>query len=122
MARKSNLDEPFVYYIPENFIAAGTVGGGMFKVRNVVEAIVLMIALGYPIALLPVSITIRLVLLAIVCLPVGILALVGINHGPLSEYLIDVFKYRKIAHDYTYEEKVKTENNEEKRGDRHEKE
>lgn len=120
MAKKSNLDEPFVYYIPENFIATGTVGGGMFKVRNVVEAVAIMVVLGYPIALLPISITIRLILLSIICLPLGVLALVGVNHGPLSEYLVDVFKYKKIAHDYSYQEKEKTEKIDE-RGDKYEK-
>lgn len=102
--RKMDLDEPMNFYIPTNFIAAGTILGGMLKVRNVVEAIIVVLIIGYPIYCIPMSVTLKIVLFICCCIPPAIPALIGINHGPLSEFLIDVFKYKKLNKNFEYDE------------------
>ena len=105
MAKKTELDEPAVYYIPNNFIAKGTVLGGTFKTRNVIEALIILIGIGYPITMLPMSLTVKIIVLCVVCLPGAVWALVGANGGPLSQFLLDFFRFKKFPHEYVYDVK-----------------
>lgn len=103
MAKKTELDEPAIYYIPNNFIAKGTVLGGTFKTRNVIEAIALLLIIGYPIMSIHMNITIKIVLLCILAVAPAIAALIGVNDGPLSQFLIDFIKFKKFPHEYEYD-------------------
>jgi len=47
MAKK--YEDADIYYIPANFIESGTLFGGMLKLRNVIEAAVILIIIGAPI-------------------------------------------------------------------------
>lgn len=51
------------YIIPPNFIEGGTLLGGMFKVRNVIEAVILAAIVAIPILQLSVSLTARIIIL-----------------------------------------------------------
>lgn len=102
--KKMDLDEPINFYIPTNFVATGTILGGMLKVRNVVEAIVVVLLIGFPIYNIPMGLTLKIVLFICLCIPPAIPALVGVNHGPLSEFLLDVFKYKRLNKKYEYDE------------------
>lgn len=103
MARKTDLDEPTIFYIPDNFIVKGTLMGGMIKTRNAIEALIVVIGLGYPIFLIPMNLTVKIVILCVTCLPLGIWALVGMNNGPLSQFLLDFIKFKKFPHEYEYD-------------------
>lgn len=103
MAKKTELDEPTVYYIPYNFIAKGTVLGGTFKTRNVIEAIALLLIIGYPIMSIHMNITLKIVLLCVFAVTPAIAALIGVNDGPLSQFLIDFIKFKKFPHEYEYD-------------------
>lgn len=105
MAKKTELDEPAVYYIPDNFITKGTVLGGTFKTRNVIDAAAILFIIGYPIISIHMNITVKIVLLCILCLPLTILALVGVNDGPLSQFLLDYIRFKKFPHEYEYDMK-----------------
>lgn len=105
MAKKTELDEPAVYYIPNNFIAKGTVLGGAFKTRNVIDAAAILFLIGYPIISIHMNITVKIVLLCVLCLPLTILALVGVNDGPLSQFLLDYIRFKKFPHEYEYDMK-----------------
>lgn len=83
------------YLIPPNFIEGGTLFGGMFKFRNVVEAGIFGVAIGIPILLLPISVTARIILLCLTVLPLALFALVGISGEPLSAYVLAFFKFLK---------------------------
>lgn len=83
------------YFIPPNFIEGGTLFGGMFKFRNVVEAGIFAAAFGIPLLLLPVSVTVRIILLCLTVLPLVLFALIGISGEPLSAYIFAFFKYLK---------------------------
>ena len=105
MAKRTELDELATFFIPDNFISKGTLFGGMVKTRNFVEGVVLAIAIGYPIFLLPIAIKIKCLLMVI---PLGllILGIVGVNGGPLSQFLLDFFKFKRTIHTYLFDSEV----------------
>lgn len=45
----SNKNDHDTYIIPPNFIETGTFFGGMFRARNVIEAGILVFAIGAPV-------------------------------------------------------------------------
>ena len=54
---KSKDNEFETYYIPPNFIEGSTLFGGLFKLRNAIEAGVLVVAVGLPVFLLNIPLT-----------------------------------------------------------------
>lgn len=84
----SKQPERDVYIIPPNFIDTSTFFGGLFKARNVIEAGILAAAMGLPILFcLPCSLTVRIVILCLTALPLGLVALIGIDGESLSSFL-----------------------------------
>ena len=53
------------YVIPPNFIEGGSFFGGLFKARNVVEAVILAAGTGLPILTLSLTLTVRIILLCV---------------------------------------------------------
>lgn len=100
--KKRSFDEPYTFYIPQNFATKETIAGGMLKVRNVVEAIVAVVAIGYPLLKIPMNITVKIILMILLCIPIGAICLIGINHGPVSEFIIDFVKYKRGVSDYVF--------------------
>ena len=81
------------YVIPPNFIEGGSFFGGLFKARNVVEAVILAAGTGLPILTLSLTLTVRIILLCLTSLPLALLALIGIAGMPLSSYIILFFRF-----------------------------
>ncbi len=81
------------YTIPPNFIEGGTLFGGMFKIRNVIEAGIIAFAVGMPVFSIDISLTARIIILCLTALPIGLFALMGVNGEPLSSYIIAFFKW-----------------------------
>lgn len=86
-------EEPDIYYIPPNFLNSGRLFGGMIRVRNAIEACVLVLLTGLPIVKLPVSLTARIILLCLIPLPLGIFAIIGFEGDSLSEFAINWLKW-----------------------------
>ena len=86
-------DERDIYLIPPNFIEGGTLLGGMFKTRNVVEAGILAAVIGLPILYLNLSLTTRIIILCLTALPVVLVALVGISGSSLSAFILQFISY-----------------------------
>ena len=76
------------YIIPPNFIESGTLLGGMFRTRNVIEAGILALAVGLPILYLGLSLTTRIILLCLTALPLALLALIGVSGNSLSTFIL----------------------------------
>ena len=72
---KSN-EERDIYYIPPNFLASGRLFGGMIRARNAIEACVLVLLTGIPIIKLPMSLTVRIIILCLLPLPLGIFGII----------------------------------------------
>ena len=86
----NNLDEKEynnIYAIPANYTDSGKILGGMLEPRNAVEAVILLVALGYPeLMLIPMSGTMRIVVMTVTLLPLGVLAMMGIDGDSLFQY------------------------------------
>lgn len=90
-----NSEQHDIYIIPPNFIEGGTLFGGMFKIRNVIEAGILALSVGVPVFSIDLSLTARIIILCLTALPLGLFALMGIAGEPLSSYVIAFFKWLK---------------------------
>ena len=86
-------EERDTYIIPPNFIEGGTLMGGMFKTRNVIEAGILGALTGVPVLKLPFSLTTRIIILCLTTLPLVLVALIGIGGGSLSEFILQFFSF-----------------------------
>lgn len=81
-------DYPNVYAIPANYTDSGKIFGGMLEMRNAIEALILVVALGYPeLVLIPMSGTIRIVVMTVTLLPLGVLAMAGVDGDSLFQLL-----------------------------------
>ena len=86
-------EERDVYVIPPNFIEGGTLLGGMFKTRNVIEAGILGSLVGLPVLNLGVSLTTRVIILCLTALPLVLAALIGISGSSLSAFILQFFLF-----------------------------
>ena len=85
-----------LYTIPPNFIGTSTFLGGMFKVRNVIEAGILAVVIGVPVIFwIPVGVTAKVIILCLTALPAALFALMGIGGESLSSFLVIFVKYLK---------------------------
>ena len=76
------------YAIPANYTDSGKIFGGMLEIRNTVETGILLILLGYPeLMLIPMSGTIRIVVMTVTLLPLSVLSLMGLDGDSLFQYL-----------------------------------
>ena len=83
-----------IYAIPANFTNSGKILGGMLEPRNAVETVFLLILLGYPeLMLIPMSGTIRVVVMTVTLLPVAVVSLMGIDGDSLFRYLGHMIRY-----------------------------
>ena len=86
-------EERDIYVIPPNFIEGGTLLGGMFKTRNVIEAGVLGLLVGLPVLNLGISLTTRVIILCLTALPLVLVALIGISGSSLSAFILQFFRF-----------------------------
>ena len=89
---KEELD---TYTIPPNFMESGTLFGGALKLRNALEAGTLVLAIGLPVFRLPISLTMRIILLCLTALPLGLIALIGVSGESLSSFIFSFFRFLK---------------------------
>ena len=77
-----------VYAIPANYTDSGKLLGGMIETRNAVETVILVLALGYPeLTLIPMSSTIRIVVMTVTLLPLAVVSAMGVDGGSLCQYI-----------------------------------
>ncbi len=89
----NSQNEHETYYIPPNFIEGSTLFGGMFKLRNVIEAGIIAVLIGLPIFSLDLSLTVRIIVLCLTALPLALVALIGISGESLSSFILSFFKF-----------------------------
>ena len=84
-----------VYHIPNNFTDAGRVMG-LFELRNLVEAVLLALpALYLCIALLPFSLTPKIIITLSVGVPLAGIGLIGISDDSLTRWLAAWWRWRR---------------------------
>ena len=89
----SNPEEQQIALIPRNFIERGTFMGGMFKIRNAIESAILAIGIAIPVVHLPLSLTIRIIILCMTSLPAAMVALIGIGGESLTAFLMNAVRF-----------------------------
>lgn len=83
------------YHIPTNFLDAGRVLG-LFELRNVIEAVLLVIpALYLCIAYLPLGLTSKIIATMVIVIPTGGFGLMGINDDSFSRWLSSWWLWRR---------------------------
>ena len=88
-----NEENRDVYYIPPNFLTSGRLFGGAIRIRNAIEACVLVLLSSVPIIKLPLSLTARIILLCLVPLPLGVFGVVGLEGDSLSEFVLNWIRW-----------------------------
>lgn len=91
-----------VYAIPANYTDSGKLLGGMVETRNAVEAIALVILVGYPeLMWIPMPTTIRIAVMTVTLIPLAVVAFMGIDGDSLLQYLghiLSFWKNRRVLH------------------------
>ena len=91
-----------VYAIPANYTDSGKLLGGMVEPRNAVEAVALVIMVGYPeVKWIPMPTTIRIVIMTVTLIPLAVVAFMGIGGDSLLQYLGHILSFwenRRILH------------------------
>ena len=83
-----------IYAIPANYTDSGKILGGMLETRNAVETVLLLIILGYPeLMVVPMSGTVRIVVMTVTLLPLAVLSMMGIDGDSLFQYIGHMFRY-----------------------------
>ena len=90
----NNTEEQHPVFIPRNFIEKGTFMGGMFKIRNAIEGGILAILITIPVINLPLTLTVRIILLCMTALPAAMISLIGIGGESLS--LIHIYLHSPV--------------------------
>ena len=106
-----------VYAIPANYTDSGKLFGGMVDTRNAVEAVLLLAAVGAPeLFWIPMSGTIRVVVMTVTLIPLGVVAVMGVDGGSLFQYIGHILRFwshrrklhfRRIGHGRKKGKKVK---------------
>lgn len=92
---RNEREELDVYVIPPNFIEGGKLFGGMFKMRNAIEAGILAGGCALLVFKIPLSLTGKIIVLCLTSLPLAIFGLLGVDGESLSQYIVSVFKFLK---------------------------
>ena len=85
-----------IYVIPDNFIEGGKVFNGMFKIRNLIEAVIVGLIVSIPLFAIPYpSMQVQITVMIGVILPVFLLAIVGVNDDSLVEFVGNLIKWKQ---------------------------
>lgn len=83
-----------VYAIPANYTNSGRLLGGMVETRNAVEAVFLVVLVGYPeLMWIPMPTTIRIVVMTVTLIPLAVAAFMGVDGGSLLHYLGHIISF-----------------------------
>ena len=83
-----------IFSIPANYTDSGKILGGMLEPRNAIEALILIVLVGYPeLMLIPMPSTIRIVVMTVTLIPLGVVAMMGIDGDSLFQYLGHIIYY-----------------------------
>ena len=107
-----------VYAIPANYTNSGRLLGGMVETRNAVEAVFLVVLVGYPeLMWIPMPTTIRIGVMTVTLIPLAVAAFMGVDGGSLLQYLGHIISFafnrrklhfRRIGYKYDPKQLKKT--------------
>lgn len=87
-----------IYSIPANYTDSGKIFGGMLSLRNAIETILLIAAVGtLEYFMIPVAGVIRVIAMAVTLIPLAILGMMGVNGDSLFTFVFHmaIFLFRR---------------------------
>lgn len=101
-------EENKYYVIPANYTDSGKWLGGLLSFRNAVETIILLAGLGYiEGALIPMSGTVRIIVMVLTMLPLGLITMMGIDGDSLFEYVGHIFRFLRRKRKLHFKKEIK---------------
>lgn len=101
-------EENKYYVIPANYTDSGKWLGGLLSFRNAVETVILLAGLGYVEgALIPMSGTVRIIVMVLTMLPLGLITMMGIDGDSLFEYVGHIFKFLRRKRKLHFKKEIK---------------
>ena len=96
-----------VYTIPPNYTDSGKLLGGMLETRNTIEAVFLLLLVGYPeLMWMHLPVTAKVVVMTMTLLPLGVFALMGIGGDSLLQFATHIVLFwmrrRQLPVSYTH--------------------
>lgn len=83
-----------IFAIPANYTDSGKMLGGLLEPRNAIEALILLVVIGYPeLFLIPMPSLLRIVVMTVTLIPTLILSAMGINGDSLFQYIGHMIKF-----------------------------
>lgn len=83
-----------LFAIPANYTDSGKLLGGLLSLRNIIEAIILVVGIGFvELKLIPMPETVRIIVMVVTLLPLALIALVGIDGESLFQYLGHICRF-----------------------------
>lgn len=83
-----------VHQIPANYTDSGKMLGGLVSPRNLIEAILIAVTIGsIEVALIPMTLMIRVIVMVITILPIVVVALIGLDGESLFQYIGHMLRY-----------------------------
>lgn len=93
-----------IYAIPANYTDSGKILGGMLSPRNAFEALILVLLVGFlEFTLIPVSGTIRIVLMTMTLIPLAIITLMGVDGDSLFQFIGHIVQFLKKKRTLSFE-------------------
>ncbi len=90
---ENNYEQHDIYIIPPNFIEGGKIFGGMFRLQNAAEAILLGGITSYYVLKMHISVMSKMIVLCLTTLPIVIFALIGIEGESFLEFALNALKF-----------------------------
>lgn len=82
------------YAIPANYTDSGKLLGGLLEVRNTIEAIFVLLLVGYPeLMWMDIATTIKVVIMTVTLLPLGVVALMDVGGDSLFQYIGHIIQF-----------------------------
>ena len=101
-------EENKYYVIPANYTDSGKWLGGLLSFRNAMETVVLLAGLGYiEGALIPMSGTVRIIVMVLTMLPLGLITMMGIDGDSLFEYVGHIFRFLRRKRKLHFKKEIK---------------
>lgn len=101
-------EENKYYVIPANYTDSGKWLGGLLSFRNAVETVILLAGLGYiEGALIPMSGTVRIIVMVLTMLPLGLITMMGIDGDSLFEYVGHIFRFLRRKRKLHFKKEIK---------------
>ena len=101
-------EENKYYVIPANYTDSGKWPGGLLSFRNAVETVILLAGLGYVEgALIPMSGTVRIIVMVLTMLPLGLITMMGIDGDSLFEYVGHIFRFLRRKRKLHFKKEIK---------------